>query len=69
MQNVILLAVSVIAAVPIIPTLGKLIETRLPDHSYTIIRIAKSSASLAIVIISTILMAGSSYSPFLYYRF
>nr|MBQ4319375.1 MBOAT family protein [Clostridia bacterium] len=69
MQNVILLAASVIAAVPIIPTLGKSVETKLPDHSYMVIRIAKSSASLAIVIISTILMAGSSYSPFLYYRF
>jgi len=69
MQNIILLVAAVILSFPILPKLKDIVEKIAGNNYYVISRTSKSLAALVLVITSTVLMAGSSYSPFLYYRF
>ncbi len=70
-QNVILLLV---AAVFSVPTASKLFGLAVAgkensDTVYVAQRVAKLVAAIAIIAVSTALIAGSSYNPFLYFRF
>jgi len=69
MQNIILLAVSVFLSFPVLEMLGKAADKYITADQYILKRTAKTISAFAIIIVSVILMAGSSYSPFLYYRF
>ena len=70
-QNLYLLIAALLFSLPIIPKLVKLIvgnkaET---DKVYIAGRIVKTLLAIGMVAVSTLFIAGSSYNPFLYYRF
>jgi len=70
MQNVVLLGAAILLSLPIIPALGSAVR-RIAGYkkSYLIIRTAKTVSILFLVAISTVMMVGNSYNPFLYFRF
>ncbi len=77
-ENLWLLLVACIFACPIFPTVCGFIRTRLEAREeksgrvglcYNLSRTAKTLVLLAGVALSTILMAGNTYSAFLYFRF
>ena len=69
-ENCILLAVSAVLAFPLIPTLYRLFETKLPENArYPVKRILCTAVSLALLAALTVYLVGNTYSPFLYFRF
>lgn len=70
MQNVILLCFALILSLPVIPFIGNAIKTLLGrKRAYIIIRLAKTLSIVALISVSTVMMVGNSYNPFLYFRF
>ncbi len=70
LQNIILLAVAVVLSLPIVPILERTVRAFIPKNgAYATLRIAKTAVILALVGISTALLVGNSYNPFLYFRF
>ena len=65
-NNCVLIFGAFLLALPILSYITKAIRERL---SYTHIRLFRTLGTLALLAIATIRMAGSSYSPFLYFRF
>ena len=71
MQNIFVVAVSIALCMPIMKSLGSEIAKRETDSDGIMIlsRTVKIIACLAILIVSSLLLVGKSYNPFLYYRF
>lgn len=69
-SNVILLAVGLILATPLMSFILKKISGKINEkYRYTVERIAKTVFIIAILALSTAMLAGNSYNPFLYFRF
>ncbi len=69
-QNVLLLVAAVLLSLPVVPMLERLTKRLLPENAaYVTLRLVKTAAVVVLAAISTVLMVGNSYNPFLYFRF
>ena len=71
-DNIILLAVAVILATPIVPFVSGKIRSAMeqkPNVLYFVLRIIKTVFSVTAVAVSTVMLTGSTYTPFLYFKF
>jgi alginate O-acetyltransferase complex protein AlgI len=69
-SNLFLLVVAVIFCTPIIPKLLCKITSKMGENgSYAIGRIFKTVFAVVAIALSTAMLAGNSYNPFLYFRF
>lgn len=69
-----LLVGACVLACPLAPTVGTLLERKTvqlagEDRAYGILRVGKTVLTVALLAVCTIMMAGSTYSAFLYFRF
>ncbi len=70
MQNIILLGVAVVLSLPVVPILERTVRAFVPKTgAYVTLRIIRTLAILVLVGISTVLLVGNTYNPFLYFRF
>ena len=65
-DNVILFFAAAVLACPVAKLIGKPIEK---NCHYSVVRVLKTVAVIAIVALSTVRRVGDTYSPFLYFRF
>ncbi len=68
LDNVFLIAIACVLAVPVVPALAKVAREKL-HLSYKAERCIKTAAALAVILVATVRLCGNSYSPFLYFRF
>ena len=65
-DNVFLFLAAVVLACPVAKLIGKPIEKHCP---YSVTRVLKTVAVIALIALSTVRLVGNTYSPFLYFRF
>ncbi|MDD5602635.1 MAG: MBOAT family protein [Eubacteriales bacterium] len=69
-DNAVILIVAAVFAAPVVPALSCRMKKILPENRYVIAsRVAKTAFTAAGIALGTMLLAGSSYNPFLYFRF
>lgn len=71
MQNLFIILAAVILSTPVVKLLGKRLERREFDSKsvFYASRIAKTSAAVVILLVSSLMLVAQTYNPFLYYRF
>ncbi len=68
LDNLFLLIAAFVFAYPVVPALSGMVRDKL-HLSYGAERIIKTVCVIAILFVSTVRLAGNTYSPFLYFRF
>ncbi len=69
-NNVFLIILAIVACFPVIPYLKKRIEDKVSkDSSYMIMRSVQTVSSVALLMISSIMLVDATNNPFLYFRF
>ncbi len=69
-NNVFLIILAVVACIPVIPYLKKHIENKVSnDTSYMIMRSVQTVSSIALLMVSSIMLVDATNNPFLYFRF
>lgn len=67
-SNCFWIVAAIIACIPIVPYIKKKIEVKMSVSTMTA-EISRTALTLVMLVLCTILLAGQSYNPFLYYRF
>jgi alginate O-acetyltransferase complex protein AlgI len=69
-NNFLLLCVAIILSFPVVPSILKRIEAKSEDlRWYSALRIYKIVFTAGALLASTVMLAGNTYNPFLYFRF
>ncbi len=65
-DNIVLLVVACLLSTPIVKAIVRPVRG---DLSYSFVRVIKTFVLIALIIVSTVMLVGNTFSPFLYYRF